>query len=188
MLLKKKNLNQAYFLQSCHTRKCNPVSCWFFGRRFRRCRDGVSARAHGIRCIFCFCWFRGFPITTGDQRSSRWDFAPPNPSEIPRLDIALMIISSHHQTRTSRRPRECGCGYGLLDASFGLCVVHSCVLASLCPLASDRIPIRARSPLANQTRIRIQLHHTLTLTTLTITLARPGVKTSHPGTCKCIIQ
>lgn len=137
---------------------------------------------------FLFLLVQRFPHHDRRSTLQPMGFRAPNPSEIPRLDIALMIISSHHQTRTSRRPRECGCGYGLLDASFGLCVVHLCVLASLCPLASDRIPIRARSPLANQTRIRIQLHHTLTLTTLTITLARPGVKTSHPGTCKCIIQ
>lgn len=113
-----------------------------------------SARVHGIAVFWVFA------LSHHDRRSTLqpMGFRSPNPSEIPLPDIALMIIK--RELISSRRRERVERDYGLLVSSLPI---------SFHP----QIVIRARSP--NQIRIRIQLHHTLTL-------ARPGVKSRHPGT------
>lgn len=102
----------------------------------------VSARVHGIAVFWVFA------LSHHDRRSTLqpMGFRSPNPSEIPLPDIALMIIK--RELISSRRRERVERDYGLLVSSLPI---------SFRP----RIVIRARSPLANQTRIRIQLHHTL---------------------------
>lgn len=69
---KKRNLNQVSSSStiSRNFAICGDATPHVFGRRFRRCRDGERPGAR--HC--CFLGFLPFPITTGDQRCSRWDF------------------------------------------------------------------------------------------------------------------
>lgn len=114
----------------------------------------VSARVHGIAVFWVFA------LSHHDRRSTLqpMGFRSPNPSEIPLPDIALMIIK---RELISRRRRE------RVERDYGL-------LVSSLPISfRPRIVIRARSPIKSESAFSYITH---------FTLARPGVKSRHPGT------